>query len=73
MCYPETAEHVLTGELKEEFENILFSNVSMSNGAISITNDGTNIKLINSAPSDNVLQYATFTFYIETGGGPTPS
>ena len=71
MCYPETAEtaeHVLTGELKGEFENILFPDTSMSNGAISITNDGTNIKLINSAPSENVLQYGTFTLYKYTGG-----
>ena len=70
MCYPETAEtaeHVLTGELKGEFENILLPDTSMSNGAISITNDGTNIKLINSAPSENVLQYGTFTLYKYTG------
>ena len=65
------AEIVLTGEVKEELENYVFPNVTMSNGAISITNDGTNIKLINSAPSNEVFQFGTITFYRETGG-PNP-
>lgn len=65
-CY-NAAETVLTGELKQYLEayvkpNASISNPSISNGAISITYDGTTMKLINSAPSKNVTQHATFTF-----------
>ena len=60
-CYY-AAETVLTGDLKAQLESYVLQNTSISNGAISITNDGTNIKLINSAPSENVIQHATFTF-----------
>ena len=65
-CY-NAAETVLTGELKQYLApyvkpNASISNPSISNGAITITNDGTNMKLINSAASENVTQYATFTF-----------
>ena len=72
-CY-NAAETVLTGELKHQLEYYISPNVSISNGAISISNDGTNMKLINSAPSENVRQHATFTFYGETdaGGGTQP-
>ena len=62
------AEIVLTGELKEEFEYFIQPTCSISNGALSIKNDGTNIKLINSAPSENVTQQGTFTFYRDLGG-----
>ena len=60
-CY-NAAETVLTGELKEELERHVKPNKSISNGAITITNDGTNMKLINSSPSENVTQHATFIF-----------
>ena len=60
-CY-NAAETVLSGELKEQLEHYVLANTSISNGAISITNDGTTMKLINSSPSENVTQYATFTF-----------
>ena len=60
-CY-NAAETVLTGKLKEDIEYYVEPNKSISNGAITITNDGTNMKLINSAPSENVRQHATFTF-----------
>ena len=68
-CYPETAECVITGQLKEELKGWVSPNESISNGAISITNDGTNIKLTNSAQSLNVIQYATFTSFSVGGGG----
>ena len=45
--------------------------MAVSNGAISLTNDGTTMKLINSAPSETVNQQGTFTFYDESGGGGT--
>ena len=71
MCQPGTDECVLTGELKQELEFYSWEDMSISNGAITITNDGTTMKLINSAPSGNVRQHGTFTFYdyIPTGGG----
>ena len=60
-CY-NAAETVLTGELKQYLKDYVLPNTSISNGAISITNDGTTMKLINSSPSANVTQYGTFTF-----------
>ena len=67
-CYSD-AEIVLTGELKQELETFVLPNVSMTNGAITITNDGTTMKLINSAPSENVMQNATFTYYSDVSTG----
>ena len=60
-CY-NAAECVITGDLKLYLKTYVKPNKSISNGAISITNDGTTMKLINSAGSQNVTQYATFTF-----------
>ena len=56
------AETVLSGDLKKYLNTYVKPNKSISNGALSISNDGTNMKLINSAPSENVTQHATFTF-----------
>ena len=55
-------EMVLTGELKRDLETFVPASLGVSNAALKLTNDGTNIKLINSAPSENVRQQATFTF-----------
>ena len=60
-CY-NAAETVLPDELKRYLKTYVKPNKSISNGAISISNDGTTMKLINSAPSENVNQHATFTF-----------
>ena len=60
-CY-NAAETVLTGDLKLYLEDYVLPSTSISNGAITITNDGTTMKLINSAASENVTQHATFTF-----------
>ena len=60
-CY-NAAETVLTGELKQQLALYVLPNTSISNSTITISNDGTTMKLINSAPSENVTQYATFTF-----------
>ena len=68
-CYE--AETVLTGELKEELEWYVISPLSVSNGALTITNDGTTMKLINSKPKLGENQQGTFTFYERTGGGGT--
>ena len=70
------AESMVTGELKEELETFVEAGMTVSNGAISITNDGTNMKLINSAPGETVKQqqHGTFTFYDYAGGdGPVDS
>lgn len=60
-CY-NAAETEISGELKQYLVPYVEPNASISNGAISITYDGTTMKLINSAPSENVTQHATFTF-----------
>ena len=57
------AEMVITGELKEELKKFVRAGMTVSNGAISLTNDGTTMKLINSGASENVNQQGTFTFY----------
>ena len=73
-CYTETAEHVLSGQLKEELGKFLGAGYSASNGALSITNDGTIMKLINSTPEYHNIQHATFTFVRSKsyGGGGEP-
>ena len=69
-CFSGTAEHVLSGALKEELQNyFLFSPHTLSNGAITITYDGTNIKLMNSKSTEEADQQATFTFFVNSGGG----
>ena len=69
-CFPETTEVVLTSQLKQELEDFVTANMTVSNGALSITNDGTNIKLMNSKSTENVSQHATFTYFPPfTGGG----
>ena len=71
-CY-KAAETVLTAPLKQQLGLYVLPNTSISNGTITISNDGTTMKLINSAPSENVKQHATFTFFyrnnVEPGGG----
>ena len=68
-CFSATAEIVLDSARKQTLESYFLPNTSVSNGAITITNDGTNMKLINSAPSENVHQQGTFTFWKYIGGG----
>lgn len=62
-CKHAFAERVLTGELKQDLEKFVGGGMTVSNGAISISNDGTNIKLINSAAPEKGNQQGTFTFY----------
>ena len=73
-CFPHISEVVLTGELKEQLKGFVTPNLSVSNSAVTITNDGTSMKLINSKSTENVYQYATFTYFppfIGGGGGGT--
>ena len=68
-CLDATGEYVITSELKEELKAYIYPSHTFSNGAVSITYDGTSMKLINSAPSQGVHQQGTFTFYHFGGGG----
>ena len=65
-CEPKTGLQMdITGGLKNDLEKFVGANITVSNGAISITNDGTTMKLINSAYSEEEGHYqqGTFTFY----------
>lgn len=62
-CDPAFTERELTGDLKQDLEKFVGANMTVSNGAVSLTNDGTNIKLIKSVSSENVNQQGTFTFF----------
>ena len=68
-CEPQFTEHELGVYLKRELQKYVRAGMSVSNGALTITNDGTTMKLLNSTPSENVHQQGTFTFYKTTGGG----
>ena len=70
-CEPQFTERVLGANLTNKLKKYVRAGMTVSNSAISIKNDGTNIKLINSAGSQNVHQQGTFTFtdYNPTGGG----
>ena len=68
-CFYGTAEIVLTGELKVQLEEFVPTGFTVSNGALSISNDGTTMKLINSKSTEDVVQDGTFTFYRNTGEG----
>ena len=67
ICGPAIAECFITGELKAQLDTFVWD-ASISNGALTITNDGTNMKLINSKSTESGMQQATFTFYDFTGG-----
>ena len=62
------AEIVLTGDLKATLESNVYPNTSISNGALKLTNDGTDIKLINSKSTESGSQQGTFTFYDSPSG-----
>ena len=68
-CATNTSEAVISEQLKAELIQFVPQGSSVSNGAITISNDGTNMKLINSAGSQNVNQQGTFTLVKAEGGG----
>ena len=67
-CSSIAAEWVLTGELKEQLKLYVLSGFTYSNGAVTIKNDGTNMKLINSKSTESGKQQGTFTFHEYHGG-----
>ena len=68
-CAPNTSEAVMSEELKAELIQFVPQGVGVSNGAITISNDGTSIKLINSKSTESGMQQGTFTFVKAEGGG----
>ena len=66
---PLTSEVVIERALVQEIEPFIPDGTSISNGAITITNDGTTIKVTNSNSTENVYQQGTFTFDATRGGG----
>ena len=66
---PLTSEVVIEGTLVQELEAFIADGTSISNGAITITNDGTTIKVTNSNSTENAYQQGTFTFQVTGGGG----
>ena len=71
-CFTQTAEHVISGKLKEELAKFISPGYSATNSALKLTNDGTDMKLINTTPEYHNIQHATFTFHDDTAGGATP-
>ena len=58
------------GDIKNDLEKFVGTNKTVSNGAITITNDGTTIIVTNSKSTEDGNQQGTFTFYERnTGGG----
>ena len=70
-CSTGTAEWVLTGELKELLKLYVKSPLTYSNGAVTIANDGTNMKLINNKSTESGMQQGTFTFHNYNGDAPS--
>ena len=62
-CDPTFTERELVGELKTDLKKFVQAGTTVSNGAVSISNDGTTMKLIKSGASENVYQQGTFTFF----------
>ena len=62
-CDPTFTERELRATIKNDLEKFVGANMTVSNGAISITNDGTTMKLIKGGASENVNQQGTFTFF----------
>lgn len=61
-CAPTYTERQVTGDIKNDIEKFVRSGMTVSNGGISIKNDGETIKLIKAATPANVYQHGTFTF-----------
>lgn len=62
-CKPQFAARELIGDIKNDLEKFVGTGMTVSNGAVSISNDGTKMKLMKSASSQNTYQQGTFTFF----------
>ena len=57
-----TPQVTFVNDLKNDLEKFVGANKTVSNGALKLTNDGTDIKLINSKSTESGWQQGTFTF-----------
>lgn len=57
------------GDIKNDLQKFVGAGMSVSNGALTITNDGTTINVTNSKSTEDGNQQGTFTFYERTEGG----
>ena len=64
-----TPQITFVGDLKNDLERFVGVDSTVSNGALKLTNDGTDMKLINNKSTESGSQQGTFTFYERTGGG----
>ena len=62
-CEPAFTEGELNNPyIKQDLKKCVPSGKSVSNGAVTLTNDGTTMKLIKTTASENINQQGTFTF-----------
>ena len=64
-----TPQITFIGDLKNDLERFVGVDSTVSNGSLKLTNDGTDMKLINNKSTESGSQQGTFTFYEKTGGG----
>ena len=62
-CEPQFTERELTSTIKNDLKKFVGAGMTVSNGAVTISNDGTTMKLIKSAAPEKGNQQGTFTFY----------
>ena len=62
-CEPQFTECELRSTIELDLKKFVRAGMTVSNGAVTISNDGTHMKLIKSGGSQNVNQQGTFTFY----------
>jgi len=70
-----TPQITFVNDLKNDLERFVGVDSTVSNGALKLTNDGTDMKLINNKSTESGSQQGTFTFYDDAtgGGGGNPS
>ena len=62
-CQPQFTERELNANLKAHLKKFVRAGMTVSSGSLTITNDGTSMKLIKSESSENVSRQETFTFH----------
>ena len=62
-CKPQFTERELGGNVKRSIERFVRAGMTVSSASLTITNDGTTMKLIKSGASENVYHQGIFTFF----------
>ena len=62
-CQPQFTERELNANLKAHLKKFVRAGMTVSSGSLTITNDGTSMKLIKSGSSENVSRQETFIFH----------